>query len=290
MPDWQRLMEGCVRARGVRAEGRKLRAALAAALIAALAKPGVALAQFAVLGGATAGAQVMVLGSYHMSNPGLDPVNVTAHDVLAPKRQREIEEVAARLAAFRPTKVAVEIPWGRDSTSNALYRRYMEGRYVLDHTEMQQLGFRVAKRAGLPRTYGVDYSLDVNLAGVMVWALTYGQPELAAAAQQVTARLLAEADSMMKHATVGEILAALNSPCADSAHGVYMAALRVGGDTSYVGANATARWYERNLKIASNVLRLIDAPSDRVLAIICAAHGPILREILAQVPGVTLVK
>jgi pheromone shutdown protein TraB len=51
----------------------------------------------------------------------------------------------------------------------------------------------------------------------------------------------------------------------------------------------TARWYERNLKIASNVLRIIDSPSDRVLVIIGAAHGPILREILAQVPGVRVI-
>jgi hypothetical protein len=246
-------------------------------------------AQFAVLGGRTAGAQVLVVGTYHMSNPGLDPVNITADDVLAARRQREIEEVAARLAAFRPTKVAVEIPWGRDSTSNALYRRYLQGTHTPDRTEMQQLGFRVARAARLPRVHGVDHRLDVNLASVMVWALTRGQPELATAAQSLSARLVAEADSMMRNATVGEILAALNSPRADSAHGIYMAALRVGSDTSYVGANVTAKWYERNLKIASNVLRLIESPADRVLVIIGAAHGPILRELLGRVPGVRLV-
>jgi hypothetical protein len=100
---------------------------------------------------------------------------------------------------------------------------------------------------------------------------------------------VAEADSLMRNATVTEIVRVLNSPRADSAHGIYMAALRVGADTSYAGANVTARWYERNLKIASNVLRLIESPSDRVLVIIGAAHGPILREILERVPGVRVV-
>ena len=69
-----------------------------------------------------------------------------------------------------------------------------------------------------------------------------------------------------------------------------MAALRVGADTSYPGATMTARWYERNLKIASNVLRLVESPQDRVLVIIGAAHGPILREILDRVPGIQLVR
>ena len=173
--------------------------------------------------------------------------------------------------------------------SNALYRRFLQGTHMLDRTEMQQLGFRIARQAGLPRIFGVDFELDVNVASVMVWALTHGQPELASAAQGLSSRLLAEADSMMKHATVSEIIAALNSARADSAHGIYMAALRVGADTSYPGASMTARWYERNLKIASNVLRLIESPDDRVLVVIGAAHGPILREILARVPGVRVM-
>ena len=247
-------------------------------------------AQFSALGGRTAGAQVLVIGTYHMNNPGLDAINIKADDVLAPKRQAELEQLAAQISEFRPTKVAVEIPYGRDSISNSLYRRYVAGSYQLDRTEMQQIGFRVARAAKLPRIYGVDYDLDVNVAAVMVWALTHGQPDLASAAQSVTARLVAEADSMMKHATVGEIIRALNSARADSAHGVYMAALRVGADTSYPGASMTARWYERNLKIASNVLRLVESPEDRVLVVIGAAHGPILREILERVPGIQLVR
>ena len=277
MPDWQ-----------VAAKGRLARVTLS--ILAALSmtsRP--ALAQFAVLGGKTAGAQVLVIGSYHMSNPGLDAVNVTADDVRSPKRQREIEDLAGRIARFRPTKVAVEIPFGRDSTSNGLYRQYVAGTYALDRTEMQQLGFRVARSAGLPRIYGVDYDLGVNVGAVLVWALTHGQPELATAAQSLSARLIAEADSLMKHAKVGEIVAALNSPRADSAHGIYMAALRVGADTSYPGATMTARWYERNLRIASNVLRLIEGPNDRVLVLMGAAHGPILREILGRVPGVRVM-
>src|SRR5688572_3761333 len=273
MPDWQ-------------ATAKVRNIAVTLSVLAAL--PTSAAGQFAALAGRTAGAQVLVIGSYHMSNPGLDAIRVTADDVRTEKRQREIDELTSRLARFRPTKVAVEIPFGRDSASNALYRRYRDGAHTLDRTEMQQLGFRIARRAGLPRIYGVDYDLDVNVAGVMVWALTHGQPELATAAQTLSARLLAEADSMMRHATIEEIIAALNSARADSAHGIYMAALRVGADTSYPGATATARWYERNLRIASNVLRTIERPDDRVVVIIGAAHAPILREILGRVPGVRL--
>lgn len=52
--------------------------------------------------------QVMVLGSYHFSNPGLDAVNLEADDVLSERRQREIQILAETLAEWRPTKIVVE--------------------------------------------------------------------------------------------------------------------------------------------------------------------------------------
>jgi len=37
--------------------------------------------------------EVLVLGTYHMANPGHDLFNTKADDVLAPKRQAEIAEL-----------------------------------------------------------------------------------------------------------------------------------------------------------------------------------------------------
>ena len=67
MPDWQPATE-------VR------NAVVTLCMLAIL--PASAVAQFSALGGRTAGAQVLVIGTYHMNNPGLDPVNVRADDVL----------------------------------------------------------------------------------------------------------------------------------------------------------------------------------------------------------------
>ncbi len=51
---------------------------------------------------------VMILGSYHMGNPGLDLNNIKADDVLAEKRQKEIAEFIALIKKFKPTKIAIE--------------------------------------------------------------------------------------------------------------------------------------------------------------------------------------
>src|ERR1041384_502852 len=47
-------------------------------------------------------AEVLVLGVYHMANPGHDIFNMQADDVLAPKRQQEIVELAGVLKKFKP--------------------------------------------------------------------------------------------------------------------------------------------------------------------------------------------
>ena len=76
-------------------------------------------------------AQVMVLGTYHMDNPGRDYANPTVDDVLAPRRQAEIEAVVRALAEFRPTRIAIEATPSRDSLHNARYHAYRAGSYRL---------------------------------------------------------------------------------------------------------------------------------------------------------------
>ena len=72
---------------------------------------------------------IMVLGSYHMNDPGQDMFNLAADDVTAPKRQAEIQAVVDRLALWKPTKVAVESKLG-DSLTQARYQAYRSGGYV----------------------------------------------------------------------------------------------------------------------------------------------------------------
>lgn len=93
-------------------------------------------------------AQVMILGTYHMANPGADYVNPEVDDVLAAPRQAEIVAVVQALAEFRPTRIAIEAPPSRDSLHYARYRAYRAGEYVLRRDEIDQIGYRLARMMG----------------------------------------------------------------------------------------------------------------------------------------------
>jgi hypothetical protein len=55
----------------------------------------------------SAPAQVM-LDTYHFGKPDQDLHNMKPDNVLTPKKQAELADIAARLARFKPTKIAVE--------------------------------------------------------------------------------------------------------------------------------------------------------------------------------------
>ncbi|MEX0908460.1 MAG: DUF5694 domain-containing protein [Gemmatimonadaceae bacterium] len=223
---------------------------------------------------------IMVVGTYHMANPGRDALNAGADDVLAPKRQAEIERLVDQLAAFRPTRVALEYAPSLDSVMNQRYADFRADRHSLNRNESEQVGFRLAARMGHPRVFGVDHPLDLDIGGVMQFAMANGQQRFAAETQQTMQRVMAEQARQMATLSVSEILAEHNGPFMAGAHAFYLRAARVGADTNYVGARMTSRWYERNLHIFANVGRLVSGPDERLLVLIGSGHGQLLREFI----------
>ena len=103
---------------------------------------------------------IMILGSGHLANWGADRINYRMDDVLAPKRQAELQALAEQLAQFKPTKIAVEVDerWGAKLQEE--YNGYLKGNFQLERHEIHQIGFRLAKDMGHPKVYGVDYFRD----------------------------------------------------------------------------------------------------------------------------------
>src|SRR5215210_6046828 len=88
--------------------------------------------------------EILVLGTFHMANPGRDVVNTQVDDVLSPKRQKEMTHLVEVLKKFRPTKIAIESNVGSKRTPQE-YANYVAGKYVLSRNEIDQLGYRLAK-------------------------------------------------------------------------------------------------------------------------------------------------
>ena len=235
--------------------------------------------------------QVMVLGVFHMNNPNRDLVNPTVKDVLGPRRQKEIEELVSRLEQFRPTKIALETPVGNRKIQDRL-DCYLAGKYTLTADERDQVGLRLAKRLGHTEIYGIDFKEDLDFDSVFRYAKENGQGDLVQklfTEFDATIKPKLESGYMEAH-TVREILVEANLPeFLNLGHRFYVGLLRVGKADKYPGTGLVSRWYDRNLKIATNVARLSEEKAERILVIIGAGHAKLVRQFLSELPGFEVI-
>lgn len=233
-------------------------------------------------------AEVFLLGTYHMDNPGRDVHNMKADDVLAPKRQAEIEELTAVLARFRPTKVAIEWNAGDQAGLDRVYGEYLDGRRQLTRDERQQVGMRLARLMGLKKVYAINTMWDYPYGSLINWAKANGRSgEFEALDRMGSEQSKAESEYLLGH-TVLEMYRRMNSPEAIANNAAIYARLgHFGDDSDPAGARLLTRWYERNTFILTSLLGIIE-PGDRVLVLYGAGHQTLLSRFIGDDPTLKL--
>ena len=233
--------------------------------------------------------EVLVLGVYHMSNPGRDVFNMKADDVLAPKRQAEIAELIEVLKKFQPTKVAIESDPNGPRVGQ--YADYLAGKRTLTSNEIEQLGFRLAKEMGHKTIYPVDVDGDFPWPRVVNYAKGSGRSkEMDAMMNEIGAMVKAQDQYLASH-TILETLLYMNADAkvADDM-GFYFREAHLGEPGDWPGADLVSDWFRRNMRIYSNVTRLVDSPNERILVIYGNGHLGWLRHIVASDPTLRLRK
>ena len=233
--------------------------------------------------------QVMVLGTFHFDNPGLDYVKSSVSDILSAPRQKELRELLDNIKAFKPTKIAIEAEPKFGERINARYGRYVAGQDTLRRSETDQIAFRLAKELGHKAVYCVDMKKDMDFNAVMQTAQMSGQTDFLRRFQLAMGFIQAELEKMSTMSLIEQFRLHNNLHNAEHSHSAYLLMATVGKDTNYTGANVIAGWYERNLKIAMNVMRIIESPEDRVLVLFGAGHLPLLYHYFKFSPDVEVV-
>lgn len=221
---------------------------------------------------AAAQAHVLVLGTFHMANRGLDVLNMQVDDMLAPKRQAEIDQFVAALEKFRPTKIAVEVePTNKEFPQK--YQDYLAGKYSLKADEVDQIGLRMAKRLGHKQVYAIDMMGDFPFEAVQVFVQKHHQEQVLNDDIAKWQKELEVWSKILKEGTVGQALSAMNREGeVRDGQAVYMDFARFAGDGEYPGPDLLAAWYGRNARIFGNLRSVIDLPNDRVLVIFGSGH------------------
>ncbi|HSG88767.1 MAG TPA: DUF5694 domain-containing protein [Pseudomonadales bacterium] len=249
------------------------------ALLLTLAAPGT-FAEAAADSAATADAQVLMFGVFHFHNPGLDLVKTGVIDVTTAANQAWLEGLAERIAVFAPTVVLVETPPADDDRLNARYRAWRAGATPLGVNEIEQIGFRVARAAGLDGLHGIDEQEIAWEPEAMSASLPTAHPELQAQLDATIAEITETSDRAQRELSLRELLVRANGPEQDRVNrNLYLLTNPAGAGTSFLGADATASWWHRNLRMYANVQRRAQ-PGERVLVIAGQGHTALLKQFL----------
>lgn len=242
---------------------------------------------------------VMVLGAYHLGNPGQDLHNARIDPVTTPAKQRELADLARRLARFRPTVVAVERVTDTPDLADPKYPAFTPADLAKDPDERVQIGYRVAALTAA-RVIGIDVQ---ELPGepdyfpfgpVADWAKAHpaDQAKLDAAQAEVAA-FTSGIERDQRTRTIRQILAGMNGPGPNDQRAMhrrfYNGVIGFGDRDRQPGADLAGRWFTRNAKIFAKLAQAT-RPGDRVLVVYGAGHKEWLSRLAADTPGFRLVE
>ncbi len=239
--------------------------------------------------------QVMVIGSFHMGNPGQDVANAEIENMLTDQRQAEIAAVADALAEFQPTVVAVERITEEPEYIDPKYAEFGTEALKENADERYQIGYRLANMTGLSRVYGIDEQPSEGepdyfpFDELMAHAEATGQSD--ALQQQIAdiQGLMAGFSDVQKDNSVADLLVLFNkSGSAFSSPDFYYETFNYDRGEAQPGAELQAYWFMRNAKIFSKLVQ-VTKPGDRVVVVYGAGHKFWLDHFAKHTPGYELI-
>lgn len=230
---------------------------------------------------ANATARVLMLGTFHFDNPGFDAVKHDVIDVMKQPSQAYLEALAQRLAAFKPTVVLLEYNPDNENKMNERYRAYLADNFVLERNEIYQIGFRVAKIAGLKSVTSFDERNTPNDGDLWNY-MSQHAPTAMKQFEQMIAQLSAEGQVAHTTLSLQQLLRLHNEPEYDRLNkDLYLQFNAVGAEAkSFNGADSSASWWRRNFRMYANI-QLHAAPGARILVVGGQGHTAILRDFVA---------
>lgn len=221
--------------------------------------------------------EILILGTFHFAQQ-------QEIDILRPDGQEQLARLLTQLEKFAPDKIAVEYPYARNDDLNSEYRRYLEqpADSLTSRNEIAQIGFRLARRLGHDRVFGVDVPMNLWHDSIQVFDEQY--PEARTRLRRKWNVQYPPSPEPETGVSLAEILRTLNKDLPPANSEMYARFLPLVEGDIYAGALKLRPWYDRNLRIVQNFFRVLEEDDDRLLLVIGAGHLRVLKQILELTP------
>ena len=234
--------------------------------------------------------EILNFGTFHMGIT--NDANKTEFDENAKKNQLAIKEIARKLSLFRPTVIIVEMPPEYDKKLQAEYNEYLLNPQMKfkNPSEIELLGYELGRISGVKQIYGIDHKMSYNYSiGTKmvnsidsVWHNKYYKDPL---------KYYPKVNIDQKNLNLLEKLKITND-------NLYLDFLieanaemlsHVGSEKGFEGADEATKYYQRNIRMYSNLNRLNLTSKDRVFILLGASHTAYFRDFISRSPKYKMV-
>ena len=233
--------------------------------------------------------EVLLVGTSHWNNykkAGFDVAQTNEIDILSATYQKDLNDIANKIAAFKPDKIFVERTLDYQPKLDSLLNLYKTTKWGTDkRNEIYQLGFRVAKTLKQDRVYGIDFRNTQFPYDSLMKAM-----ELA---KQTT--LISSFNADIKHyesnyntlvseqRSLKDILYFLND---DKQRQLdlswYLEGANKGGDlNSTVGSFLASEWIKRNIYSYGLIQKYTQSKDKRIMILMGASHIAVLKQLIS---------
>lgn len=234
--------------------------------------------------------QILNFGTFHMGFTS--DANKTEFDEQDKENQKRVHEIAKKLSSFNPTVILVETPPEYNEQLQSEYNKYLKNPEVFfkSPSEIELLAFELGRISGTKRIYGIDHKMGYNynigneIENVIdsVWYDKYYENPLKFYPQvniNEDSLNLLDKLRLKNHDRYLDFLITVNADMLTHA----------GTENGFEGADEAAKYYQRNLRMYSNLNRIDLNEDDRVFILMGASHTAFFRDFFSRSPKYEMV-
>lgn len=234
--------------------------------------------------------KVLNFATFHMGSTS--DAHSVDFDEKDKKNQDDAKKIAQMISNFKPTVICVEVSQNYGKELNEEYQKYLSNPANISsyYGEVGLVAFEVGRLNNINTLYGIDHKLEYNYninndLVNKIDSLTYNSfkanpfasiPELNIFEEDLS---LIEKLTRMNHPKFLDFLIIANAD---------MLAF-VGSQEGFEGADEAAKYYQRNLRIYSNLNRIPMTKKDRVFILSGGSHTAFLNEFMERSPKYEVV-
>lgn len=236
--------------------------------------------------------QILLIGTFHYANPGLDVAQLNNFNIMSEKSQKELETMSDKIKKFGPDKIFVEWEFSKQTELDKFYNKNTDSLFKNSKSEITQLALRTAKKLNHKKLYGMNLYTSFPYDSLMMAMEKANQKDLMKINDESIKSFEKDHNERIAKSSLQEMMLYYNKKQTENENLQWYLEIanRAGNSNDFTGPSLVSNWYKRNLYMYSLIQKLTESTDNKIMVLVGAGHSSIIRELISHDPTFELVE